>query len=94
MPRDALDIPFSQLLVDYWSSFAWNHEPNPKNKYLEARGYWNTLSQVKKTGEWKALKWRNPTMRWLQWDGYQRGLSEVEQCSAMDLGLTYLENQN
>ncbi|KAF3158062.1 hypothetical protein TWF788_005080 [Orbilia oligospora] len=92
MPRDDLDIPFSQLLVDYWSSFAWNHEPNPKKKYLEARGYWNTLGQVKKTGEWEALRWRNPTMRWLQWDGYQRGLSEVTQCHHMGLGLNYLEN--
>ncbi|KAK6505852.1 hypothetical protein TWF481_007742 [Arthrobotrys musiformis] len=92
MPRDAQDIPFSQLIVDYWSSFAWNHEPNPKKKYLEARGYWNTLGQVKKTGEWESLKWRNPTMRVLQWDGYESGLSEVEQCSAMDLGLTYRES--
>ncbi|KAK6504472.1 hypothetical protein TWF506_002667 [Arthrobotrys conoides] len=92
LPRDNLDIPFSQLLVDYWSSFAWNHEPNPKKKYLEARGYWNTLGQVKKSGEWEALKWRNPTMRWLQWDGYQRGLSEIEQCHHMGLGLHYLEH--
>ncbi|KAK6343143.1 hypothetical protein TWF718_008516 [Orbilia javanica] len=92
MPRDALDIPFSQLLVDYWSSFAWNHEPNPKKRYLEARGYLNTLGQVKKTGEWEALKWRNPKMRWLQWDGYQTDLSEVEQCEAMSLGLNYLAN--
>ncbi|KAK6532634.1 hypothetical protein TWF281_006815 [Arthrobotrys megalospora] len=92
MPRDAQDIPFSQLIVDYWSTFAWNHEPNPKKKYLEARGYWNTLGQVNRAGEWEPFKWRRPTMRRLQWDGYQSGLTEIEQCSAMGLGFTYLGN--
>ncbi|KAK6335742.1 hypothetical protein TWF730_003120 [Orbilia blumenaviensis] len=92
MPRDAQDIPFSQLLVDYWSTFAWNHNPNPKKKYLEARGYWNTLGQVQRGGEWEASKWRNPTMRVLQWDGYQSGLSEIEQCDVLGLGFTYLDN--
>jgi hypothetical protein len=40
--REGFDVLFSQLIVDYWSSFAWNGNPNPKREVLDARGYWET----------------------------------------------------
>ncbi|KAK6538487.1 hypothetical protein TWF694_010070 [Orbilia ellipsospora] len=89
-PRDKEDGMFSDLMMDYWTSFAWNHDPNPKPAYLTARGYWNSMEAVSKSGKWEALKAANPTMRRLQWPGEQAPLSEKEQCEALGLGLEYL----
>ncbi|KAF3935004.1 Acetylcholinesterase [Dactylellina cionopaga] len=91
-PRDRNDFLFSELLMDYWTSFAWNHDPNPKQEYLFARGYWNTLEQVGSTGKWESLKADKPKMRRLQWNGYQTDLSEREQCEALGMPLDYLAN--
>ncbi|KAJ6257456.1 Acetylcholinesterase [Drechslerella dactyloides] len=89
-PRDEFDIPYSQMLGDHWTSFAWSHNPNPSTSYLKARGYWSTLEQLNKWGPWENLKAQNPTMRVLQWDGYQAPLSEKEQCAALGIPLDYL----
>ncbi|KAF3924085.1 Neuroligin-2 [Dactylellina cionopaga] len=86
-PRDENDIPYQQLLVDYWAAFAWWHNPNPKEGYLRVRNYWNTLNQVKKTGKWAKVNHLNPTMRKLQWDGGDVPMNEREQCQA--LGIPY-----
>ncbi|KAF3904205.1 Acetylcholinesterase [Orbilia brochopaga] len=90
--RDEFDIPYSRMLADHWASFAWNHDPNPSVGYLKARGYDSTLQQLTKWGPWEHLDARNPTMRILQWDGYQAPLSEKEQCDALDMPLNYLEH--
>jgi carboxylesterase type B len=44
--RDQYDIPFGQLAVNYWTSFARTLDPNPDPGFLRARGYWNTLGQI------------------------------------------------
>ncbi len=35
--RDGLNIAFSQLVLDYWSSFVRTGSPNPDPGYLRAR---------------------------------------------------------
>ncbi|KAK6336094.1 hypothetical protein TWF696_001662 [Orbilia brochopaga] len=90
--RDEFDIPYSQMLVDQWASFAWNHDPNPKVAYLKARGYQSTLDQLIKWGPWRPLNAHKPTMRILQWDGYQAPLSEREQCEALGMPLDFLKH--
>jgi hypothetical protein len=44
--RDPNDTPFTQSIMDYWTSFARTHDPNPDAAYLRARGYVNTTAQI------------------------------------------------
>ncbi|KAH6711017.1 Alpha/Beta hydrolase protein [Leptodontidium sp. MPI-SDFR-AT-0119] len=90
--RDGLDVTFEQLVVDYWSSFAWSGNPNPDRRYLEARGYYQTLAQTEKTGRWKQVDVTKPAWRLLQWNGDQVSFSEKEQCQALGFPLDYYEN--
>ncbi len=89
--RDDIDVPFSQLVVDYWSSFARTHDPNPHIKYLVARGYWNTIAQLEAVGRWEEVIATKPAARWLQWNGKQLPFDEEEQCNALGLPLDYFE---
>ncbi|KAK6529543.1 hypothetical protein TWF281_008714 [Arthrobotrys megalospora] len=89
--RDEYDIPFQQLVIDYWTSFIWNKDPNPKPGYLKARGYWGTLNQVAKAGTWETVNTRNPKMMRLQWNGGLVDLSEREQCNALGFPFEYFE---
>lgn len=89
--RDGRDVGFMQLVVDYWSTFARNGDPNPNQKYLAARGYWQTLQQIEKAGTWESFDYRRPTWRILQWDGKQMELPEREQCDFLDIPLNYYE---
>ncbi|KAK6525513.1 hypothetical protein TWF281_010575 [Arthrobotrys megalospora] len=90
-PRDNLDIPYQQLIVDYWSSFIKWKNPNPPKAYLKVRNYWSTLNQVEKTGNWDKVNHRNPKKRRLQWNGKQVPLTEGPQCATLDLPLDYYE---
>ena len=90
--RDGKDFLFSQLIVDYWSSFARTYDPNPDPEYLKVRGYTNTIEQVKRSGKWPTLNAANPTLRQLQVDGNHIPFKEKEQCDALGLPLTYYEN--
>lgn len=64
--KDAHDIPFSQLLVDYWTRFARNLDPNPNVNYLKARGYWDTLAAIETSWPWQALDATKPELMLLQ----------------------------
>jgi len=75
--------------VDYWTAFARGRDPNPSEKYLEARGYWGTLGQVRSVGKWKAASARDPNLMLLEWDGGVTGLGEREQCDALGIGLDF-----
>ncbi|KAL5319891.1 hypothetical protein ACEPPN_012949 [Leptodophora sp. 'Broadleaf-Isolate-01'] len=90
--RDEIDIPFSQLILDYWTSFARTHDPNPDLGYLKARGYWSSIAQLKVAGKWDEVKASKPTARWLQWNGRQVPFEEKEQCDALGLPLDYYES--
>ncbi|KAF3903553.1 Neuroligin-3 [Arthrobotrys entomopaga] len=86
--RDEFDIPFEQLVVDYWAAYVWNHDPNPKSGYLKARGYWGTLSQISTVGKWKAVNTREPSMMRLQWNGGSVEWDEKPQCEALGFPFT------
>ncbi|KAI1871179.1 uncharacterized protein JN550_004624 [Neoarthrinium moseri] len=89
--RDGFDVPFSQLVVDYWSSFARTGNPNPDKAYLRARDYHTTLAQVETAGPWEPVHAEQPTMRVLQWNGMQVPFVESEQCKAIGIPLEILE---
>ncbi|KAH6634767.1 Alpha/Beta hydrolase protein [Chaetomium sp. MPI-SDFR-AT-0129] len=67
--RDGLDATFMKLVVDHWAAFARWGDPNPRADWLRARGpaYQETLEEVERVGEWKAVEADEPTMRVLQW---------------------------
>jgi carboxylesterase type B len=88
--RDGLDVPFMQLVVDYWAAFARTGDPNPDRGYLRARGYYGTLEQTEATGRWEEVDARKPTMRLLQWNGAQVPFVEGSQCKAMGVPLDIL----
>ncbi|KAF3023170.1 hypothetical protein E8E14_014148 [Neopestalotiopsis sp. 37M] len=89
--RDGLDVPFMQLTVDYWASFARTGDPNPDKDYLKALGHYNTLSQIELAGPWESVSYGKPTMRLLQWNGAQVPFVETEQCQALGIPLDTLE---
>ncbi|KAF3931135.1 Neuroligin-2 [Dactylellina cionopaga] len=89
--RDEFDIPFEQLVIDYWTAYIWNNDPNPKTGYLKARGYWGTLNQITKAGKWEKVNTRGPKMMRLQWNGGSVDLSEKVQCEALGFPLDYFE---
>ncbi|KAK6511582.1 hypothetical protein TWF481_000497 [Arthrobotrys musiformis] len=89
--RDEHDIPFQQLVIDYWTAYLWNQDPNPKPGYLKARGYLGTLSQVTAAGKWESVNTRQPKMMRLQWNGGSTDLSEKAQCEALEFPFTYFE---
>ncbi|KAI9710316.1 MAG: hypothetical protein M1820_002811 [Bogoriella megaspora] len=89
--RDEDDIPFSQYIVDSWTSFARSHDPNPDMRYLVARGYNNTIQQVQQAGSWIPFNSSNPSLRQLQWPSVQKPLSEGPQCEALGFPLHYYE---
>jgi hypothetical protein len=88
--RDGLDVPFSRLVVDYWSAFARNGDPNPDPAYLRARGYLGSLERVGATGRWDAVDPLEPRVMLLQWDGAQVPFVEGRQCKALGLPLDML----
>jgi carboxylesterase type B len=90
--RDGLDVPFMQLVMDYWTSFARNGNPNPSKEYLEARGYWSTLEQIGDVGPWNPATKDVPNLRLLQWDGRHINHTEVEQCKALGMDLDFWED--
>ncbi|KAF3939080.1 Acetylcholinesterase [Dactylella cylindrospora] len=93
--RDGLDILFSQYSVDLWASFARTGNPNPDVNFLRARGYFNTLGRVDKTGKWNKLDRKRQDLKFpvrvLQWDSHDDFVTEVPQCDALGMPLDYYE---
>lgn len=88
-PRDDFDIPFSQFAIDTWTSFGRSHNPNPDLAYLEARGYSNTTSQLKSSGNWYAVDAESPKLRNLAWPSEEVPFKDEPQCDVLDLPLHY-----
>ncbi|KAH7379520.1 Alpha/Beta hydrolase protein, partial [Pyrenochaeta sp. MPI-SDFR-AT-0127] len=88
-PRDQLDIPFSQYVVDTWSAFARTGNPNPDLAYLTARGFTNTTRIVKAAGSWEPLGKGGKKVRVLDLPVRDEGWREVEQCKVLGQGLEY-----
>ncbi|ORY09488.1 Alpha/Beta hydrolase protein [Clohesyomyces aquaticus] len=87
--RDEDDIPFSQYIVDTWTSFARDGNLNPDLEFLVARGYTNTLAKIKRTGSWKPVQAGKQTLRILNTDVRDEGFRELEQCAALGYPLEY-----
>lgn len=64
--RDEIDVPFSQLNLNYWTSFVRTYDPNPDLDYLKARDYGSSIAQLKVAGKWEEVKASKPRARWLQ----------------------------
>lgn len=92
--RDGCDILFARLIVDYWSSFARNLNPNPDLEYLKARGFNSTIERIVATGEWQPVTVGKFTSRLLQWDAVQLPYQEAEICSLLGYPVTYYETAN
>ena len=88
--RDQYDIPFGQLMVDFWTSFARTLDPNPDIGYLKARGYWNTINQINFSGPWKQVNASDPQMMELQWNSRMLPFSDPAQCRVLGQPLGYL----
>ncbi len=91
--RDGLDRDFMRLVVDYWAAFARNGDPNPREGWLNARGYEGTLGEVRRVGRWEKVDANRPTMRVLQWGGRQVPLGEGhnEVCRGLGAPMDVLE---
>ncbi|KAI0382879.1 alpha/beta-hydrolase [Hypomontagnella monticulosa] len=88
--RDEYDLPFEQLILDSFSSFARTFDPNPDAGYLVARGYSSTLGELGRAGKWKPSTSNGEmTKRTLQWPSSQGPFTEAEQCESLGLGLDY-----
>ncbi|KAK0828064.1 hypothetical protein LTR73_005017 [Friedmanniomyces endolithicus] len=88
--RDENDIPYSQLIVDYWTSFARTMDPNPDVGFLKARGYWSTINQIAVSGAWETLNVTRPEQMELQWNSAMRPLPDAVQCGLLGQPLDYL----
>lgn len=77
------DIPFSQLVVDYWTSFARNLDPNPNVDYLRARGYWDSLAAVEASGPWQPVDATKPELMLLQPQSSMAPFPDEVQCAVL-----------
>jgi len=85
--RDENDMPFAQLIVDYWTAFARSGgNPNPELGYLQARNYQNTINQIAVSGAWDPVDAEPgvaPGMMELQWNSFMTEFRDVEQCAVL-----------
>ena len=81
--RDGHDTPFSQLLLDLWTSFGKTHDPNPDANYLAIRGYTNTSMQLAQSGPWVEVNPDAPTRRLLTWPTRQGPFESIEECKVL-----------
>ncbi|KAH7322392.1 camp-regulated D2 protein [Stachybotrys elegans] len=89
--RDGLDQDFSQLIVDYFSSFVRTGDPNMDDAYLIARGYDSTLVQLHEVGKWDKVNPEKPEWMILEWDGFMAPFGDSEKCSVLGQPLNYWE---
>ena len=91
--RDPNDVVFTQLIVDYWTSFIRTHDPNPSALYLTTRGYTKTLELVKQSGHWDPVISSRDTLRVLEVPPRQSGFVDLPQCAVLGLPITYYDDQ-
>ena len=91
--RDGLDVPFSQLVIDYWTAFVRTGNPNPDLAFLKARGYTNTVAQVLGKGLWAPVDPASPRLSLLQWGAREsmKAFQDLQQCEVLGFPLDYFE---
>ncbi|KAI2462997.1 alpha/beta-hydrolase [Annulohypoxylon bovei var. microspora] len=88
--RDEFDLPFTQFILDTFSSFARTFDPNPDTDFLKARGYDSTLGEIESAGTWQpSTSEDGMTKRTLQWPTFQGPFTEADQCDSLGLELDY-----
>jgi carboxylesterase type B len=87
--RDGNDTPFTQAVIDRWSSFGRTYNPNPDPEYLDARGYTNTTLEIATSGAWEPVTADSQTLRQLQWPSRQDSFAPKERCIVLGQPLDY-----
>jgi hypothetical protein len=90
--RDEYDQPFTQLVVDSFTAFVRDHNPNPSLAFLAARGYTNTIAIAAKTGTWSPVTPKKDSLRLLAWPPRQSEFLELDQCKLLGLPVTYYDD--
>lgn len=88
-PRDEDDIPFSQYILDTWTAFGREKDPNPKADFLTARGFSNTTTVVQNSNPWKPVRAEKPMLRILDRDVRDEGFREIKQCAVLGFPIDY-----
>lgn len=81
--RDANDLPFMQMSLDTWASFARTYNPNPDPAFLAARGYTESAQNFAKQSKWDAVTRQNVNtspLRELQYPSFMTNFKEQPQC--------------
>lgn len=92
--RDELDLPFMQMSLDIWASFARTYNPNPDPAFLAARGFTDVAAQLATESEWVPVTAQNvgtAPLRQLQWGSFMTGFKESSQCSFLNFSLNFYE---
>ncbi|TBU26946.1 carboxylesterase from carbohydrate esterase [Dichomitus squalens] len=90
--RDDQDLPFTQRIVDIWSSFARTFNPNPDPGFLAARGFTSTAQQLAAQSKWEPVTKANlhgKPVQQLQWESMMVPFGQQEQCDFLGFPLTY-----
>lgn len=92
--RDGLDLPFMQMSLDIWASFARTYNPNPDLAFLAARGFTDVAAQLATESEWEPVTAETigtEPLRQLQWGSFMTGFKESSQCSFLNFSLSFYE---
>ncbi|KAI0090326.1 carboxylesterase from carbohydrate esterase [Irpex rosettiformis] len=90
--RDANDLPFTQLSLDAWTSFARTFNPNPDPAFLEARGFADTAKLFASQPQWDPVTSQNvdkTPLRQLQVPSFMTVFKEKDQCDFLNYPLSY-----
>jgi hypothetical protein len=87
--RDSIDLQFEQFVLDSWAAFGRTYDPNPDQRFLEARKYVNTTAEMEAAGLWKPVVRGKFTLRELQWPTTQREFPYGSQCTVVGYPLDY-----
>lgn len=90
--RDANDLPFTQLSVDAWTSFARTFNPNPDLAFLTARGFSDTAALFAAQSKWEPVTSSNihgSPLRQLEFPSSMTAFKEQAQCAFFNYPLTY-----
>jgi hypothetical protein len=93
-PRDEFDIPMSQFTVDTWSSFARTHDPTPDLRFLQARGFTNTTTEILRSLPWEQVSDGQRRLRLMQYPSLEEpfGIYDGQvECEALGFGIDYYE---
>lgn len=89
VPRDEDDVPFSQYVVDTWTSFGRTGNPNPAPDFLAARDFTNTTAKARKAGTWRPVRADKPMLRILDVVPKDESFTELKQCEVVGFPLSY-----